>query len=80
MKVEIDKFRKKYGSKRVGQMKLLQKCLYKKYGFFVPLTYKEGKDHEFLRLLKLIIKGVSIQSRIGERRGNNDDNQFQKRG
>lgn len=72
VKIEIDKFRKKYGSKRLGQMKLLQRCLYKKYGFFVPLIYSHGKEHEFWRLLKVIIKGVSIQSRIGERKRNED--------
>ena len=73
VKIELDKFRKKYGTKRLGQFKLLQKCLYKKYGFFVPLKYNEGKEHEFWRLLKVIIKGVAIQSRIGERRGKNEN-------
>ena len=53
-------------------MKLLQRCLYKKYGFFVPLTYSQGKEHEFWRLLKVIIKGVAIQSRIGERKGKDE--------
>ena len=70
VRVELDKFRKKYGTKRLGQLKLLQKCLYKKYYVFVPLTYKGGKDHEFWKMLKVILKGVAVQSRISERKKN----------
>ena len=70
VKIEIDKFRKKYGTKRLGQFKLLQKCLYKKYGIFVPLKYKEGKVHEFWKMLKVIIKGIAVQARISERKKN----------
>lgn len=74
VKLEIDRFKKKYGSKRIGQMTLLQQCLYKKYNFYVPLKYANGDDHEFWKLLKAVLKGVSMRSRISERRKNGDIN------
>lgn len=73
VRVELDKFRKKYGSKRLGHFKLLQKCLYKKYKIFVPLRYKEGKDHEFWKMIKVMMKGVSAQARISERKRGKED-------
>ena len=76
VRLELDKFRKKCGTKRLGQFKLLQKYLYKKYGIFIPLRYKEGKDHEFWKMLKVIIKGIAVQARISERKKNGDIKQY----
>lgn len=68
-KKKIDKFRKKYSTKRAGMLHLLHWTLYKKYKVFVPLKYKNGKDHEFWQLVKAVLTAVDITARITERKG-----------